>query len=156
MYVIICLLALLQTDDMEIRVYTLTEGNTLQEFAYDSGTGWYNGGLGGAKFQVAPYSRIAAVFLAGTDALQLRIYAQKPDNTIQEYMWNGASNHKSLDVLSNLHLRRWLEGGHQPGRCSPRHWNRSHLLPLYRLQWPKHPVRHCHIHILNTGTLTNI
>ncbi|KAH2176134.1 hypothetical protein KXW37_008917 [Aspergillus fumigatus] len=72
-----------------IRVYTLTEGNTLQEFAYDSGTGWYNGGLGGAKFQVAPYSRIAAVFLAGTDALQLRIYAQKPDNTIQEYMWNG-------------------------------------------------------------------
>lgn len=53
MYVIICLLALLQTDDMKIRVYTLTEGNTLQEFAYDSGTGWYNGGLGGAKFQVA-------------------------------------------------------------------------------------------------------
>ncbi|PKX97806.1 fucose-specific lectin FleA [Aspergillus novofumigatus IBT 16806] len=72
-----------------IRVYTLTEGNTLQEFAYDSGSGWYNGGLGGAKFQVAPYSRITAVFLAGTDALQLRIYAQKSDNTIQEYMWNG-------------------------------------------------------------------
>jgi len=72
-----------------IRVYTLTEGNTLQEFAYDSGSGWYNGGLGSAKFQVAPYSRIAAVFLAGTDALQLRVYSQKLDNTIQEYMWNG-------------------------------------------------------------------
>ncbi|GIJ86422.1 hypothetical protein Asppvi_005310 [Aspergillus pseudoviridinutans] len=74
---------------MKIRVYTLTEGNTLQEFAYDSGSGWYNGALGSAKFQVAPYSRITAVFLAGTDALQLRIYGQKPDNTIQEYMWNG-------------------------------------------------------------------
>jgi hypothetical protein len=117
---------------MEIRVYTLTEGNTLQEFAYDSGSGWYNGGLGGAKFQVAPYSRIAAVFLAGTDALQLRIYAQKPDNTIQEYMWNGVSNHKFLLMpFINLHLRRRLEGGHQPGRCAPRHWYWSHLLPLY-------------------------
>ncbi|GAQ09952.1 aldo-keto reductase yakc [NADP(+)] [Aspergillus lentulus] len=36
-----------------------------------------------------PYSGIAAVFLAGTDALQLRSYVQKSDNTIQEYMWNG-------------------------------------------------------------------
>ncbi|GFF31031.1 aldo-keto reductase yakc [NADP(+)] [Aspergillus lentulus] len=36
-----------------------------------------------------PYSGIAAVFLAGTDAFQLRSYVQKSDNTIQEYMWNG-------------------------------------------------------------------
>ncbi|KAF4200980.1 hypothetical protein CNMCM8927_002230 [Aspergillus lentulus] len=36
-----------------------------------------------------PYSGIAAVFLAGTDALQLRSYVQKSDDTIQEYMWNG-------------------------------------------------------------------
>ncbi|KAB8224567.1 fucose-specific lectin [Aspergillus novoparasiticus] len=72
-----------------IRVYSLTEDNILQEAAYDSGSGWYNGALAGAKFTVAPYSRIGSVFLAGTDALQLRIYAQKTDNTIQEYMWNG-------------------------------------------------------------------
>lgn len=72
-----------------IRVYTLNDSNILQEFAYDSGSGWYNGGLGSAKFQLAPYSRIAAVFLAGTNDLQLRIYGQKHDNTIQEYMWEG-------------------------------------------------------------------
>jgi hypothetical protein len=86
---------LLSAHQLQIRVYTLTGENTLQEFAYDSGTGWYNGGLGGAKFQVAPYSRIAAVFLAGTDSLQLRMYAQKLDNTIQEYTWDGRSYQSS-------------------------------------------------------------
>lgn len=80
----------------KIRVYSLTEDNILQEAAYDSGKGWYNGALAGAKFTVAPYSRIGAVFLAGTDALQLRIYAQKTDNTIQEYMWNGKKVPDSL------------------------------------------------------------
>ncbi|KAF7586025.1 hypothetical protein BBP40_009658 [Aspergillus hancockii] len=39
-------------------------------------------------YPVAPYSRLLAVFLAGTNALHLRIYAQKSNNTIQEYMWN--------------------------------------------------------------------
>jgi hypothetical protein len=136
---------------MEIRVYTLTKGNTLQEFAYDSGSGWYNGGLGSAKFQVAPYSRIAAVFLAGTDALQLRVYSQKLDNTIQEYMWNGLLNRNPPVSCINQQSRRWLEGGHQPWSCSPRYWHRSYLLPLYRLQWPEHPVhdpprKHCYTH----------
>ncbi|GFF66181.1 fucose-specific lectin [Aspergillus lentulus] len=67
-----------------------------------------------------PYSGIAAVFLAGTDAFQLRSYVQKSDNTIQEYMWNGVSNHKFLLMsFSNLQLRQRLGGGHQPGNCVP-------------------------------------
>ena len=29
------------------------------------------------------------MFLAGTNELQLRVYGQKADNTIQEYLWDG-------------------------------------------------------------------
>lgn len=119
---------------IQIRVYTLTEGNTLQEFAYDNGHGWYNGGLGSAKFQVAPYSRVAAVFLAGSNSLQLRIYGQKLDNSIQEYLWDGELNlYKNLQVpfVTNVELYQWLEGEHQPWTCPPWHRYRSYLLPLY-------------------------
>ncbi|KAL8408400.1 hypothetical protein RB594_007004 [Gaeumannomyces avenae] len=69
----------------KIRVYAIAPNNTISEFAYDSGKGWYAGGLSG-KFKVAPYSGVAATFLAGKAVL--RIYAQSEDNTIQEYCFD--------------------------------------------------------------------
>ncbi|KFZ08258.1 hypothetical protein V501_06037 [Pseudogymnoascus sp. VKM F-4519 (FW-2642)] len=74
-----------------IRVYTLSTDNILTETAYSSGRGWYTGDLGAKKFIVAPYSKIAATFLATGSSLQLRVYAQLPDNTIQEYGYDSAS-----------------------------------------------------------------
>ncbi|OBT52371.1 hypothetical protein VE04_07737 [Pseudogymnoascus sp. 24MN13] len=75
----------------EIRVYTLSTDNILTETAYSAGRGWYTGDLGAKKFVVAPYSKIAATFLATGSSLQLRVYAQLPDNTIQEYGYDSAS-----------------------------------------------------------------
>jgi hypothetical protein len=67
-----------------IRVYYVTPENHLGEAAYDSGKGWYNGGLSSMKFGVAPYSSVAAIFLGGETVL--RVYGQLPDNTIQEWV----------------------------------------------------------------------
>ncbi|KAH8700675.1 fucose-specific lectin [Talaromyces proteolyticus] len=72
-----------------IRVYYVSQDNTLKEAAYDAGTGWYDGQLSMVGVTVAPYSKLAAVFLAGTDQLLLRVYAQLNDNTIQEFGWNS-------------------------------------------------------------------
>jgi hypothetical protein len=67
-----------------IRVYYVTPDNCLGEAAYDSGSGWYDGNLSAQKFDVAPESSVAAVFLGGQTTL--RVYGQLPDNTIQEWV----------------------------------------------------------------------
>lgn len=78
-----------------IRVYYLDSNNHLRERAYDSGRGWYDGALNAQNYQVAPYSQIAAVFLAGSGSL--RVYAQLADDTIQEFGWdNGWSRQTNL------------------------------------------------------------
>jgi hypothetical protein len=70
----------------QIRVYGIDNDDTIKELAYDAGRGWHLGGLGG-KFKVAPYSSVAAVFVHE----KLHVYAQLPNNTIQEYRWSGSS-----------------------------------------------------------------
>ncbi|KFX93751.1 hypothetical protein O988_06639 [Pseudogymnoascus sp. VKM F-3808] len=75
----------------EIRVYTLSNDNVLTETAYSNGRGWYTGDLGSKRFVVAPYSKIGATFLATGSSLQLRVYAQLPDNTIQEFGYDSPS-----------------------------------------------------------------
>ncbi|KAK4096378.1 fungal fucose-specific lectin [Parathielavia hyrcaniae] len=72
-----------------IRVYYVTQDNTLGEAAYDANTGWYNGLLTAKNYEVAPYSSVAGIFLGGQTIL--RVFCQIPDNTIQEYVWDGAS-----------------------------------------------------------------
>jgi len=69
-----------------IRVYYVGTDNNLKEAAYDSGKGWYNGNLSSARFSVAPYSSVAAVYLGGRSVL--RVYGQVQNNTIQEWCWN--------------------------------------------------------------------
>jgi len=70
-----------------IRVYYIGTDNELKEHAYDNGSGWYDGGLSGAGFAVAHYSSVSAVYLANQS--RLRVYAQLPDNTIQEFVYEG-------------------------------------------------------------------
>jgi len=83
-----------------IRVYAIGNDSTLKEFAYDSGSNWQEGSMSG-QFKVAPYSSVAAVFLARK--VILRVYAQKHDNTIQEYCYDN---------------NKWQEG-HNLGEAMP-------------------------------------
>lgn len=55
------------------------------ETAYDSNRGWHDGNMSNQDHAVAPYSKIAACYLAGFERPLLRVYAQKTDNTVQEY-----------------------------------------------------------------------
>jgi hypothetical protein len=66
-----------------IRVYYISADNKLGEAAFDTGKGWFNGGLSSAGAAVAPYSSVAAVYLAGQNVL--RVYGQLTNNTIQEW-----------------------------------------------------------------------
>ncbi|KAI1148545.1 fucose-specific lectin [Nemania diffusa] len=72
-----------------IRVYFLDSRNQLQEAAWDSGKGWYTGALSN-QFTVAPFSSVAGTFISekGSD---LRVYAQLPDLTIQEFVYTPGS-----------------------------------------------------------------
>ncbi|KAI9768932.1 MAG: hypothetical protein M1840_004528 [Geoglossum simile] len=73
-----------------IRVYYIASDETLRESCYDSDKGWYSGALNNSKFVVNPSSKISASFLA-TDSVSLRVYAQKPNQTIQEYGYDSSS-----------------------------------------------------------------
>ncbi|KFY24549.1 hypothetical protein V493_05175 [Pseudogymnoascus sp. VKM F-4281 (FW-2241)] len=84
-------------DDNHLRVYTqdisgVSNNNTLQEEAHDANTGWYDGSLTGNNFAVAPYTRLGATYLAGTNSQSIRVYAQLSDNSIQEYGWETSAN----------------------------------------------------------------
>lgn len=80
-----------------IRVYYISAENKLCEHAYDEGKGWYAGGLNASGFVVAPYSKVAACFLATSDA-RLRVYVQSTDDTIQEYGYDGAGWQKMTNL----------------------------------------------------------
>ncbi|KAF8866316.1 fungal fucose-specific lectin [Acephala macrosclerotiorum] len=82
-----------------IRLYYLSTDNKLCEYAYDSGKGWYQGSLTNSGFPVAAYSSISAAFLPGS-SLQLRVYAQVADNSIQEFGFN--SDGKGWQKMTNL------------------------------------------------------
>ncbi|KAJ5092007.1 hypothetical protein NUU61_006877 [Penicillium alfredii] len=71
-----------------IRVYYLSTDNMMKEAAYDHSKGWYEGAMNKSRMMVAPYSKIAACFLEGSD-MTMRVYCQMTDNTIQEMGWNG-------------------------------------------------------------------
>jgi len=93
-------LAATSKDLQEIRVYYISTGNELREIAYSSGSGWYDGALNAKNFIVAPYSKIAATFLAVGSTLQLRVYVQSVDNSIQEYGYdNGTTGWQKMTNL---------------------------------------------------------
>ena len=69
----------------------------LKEAAYDHSKGWYDGAMSKLRMELAPYSKLAACFLPGSD-LVLRVYCQLPDNTIQEFGYGGKRT-LNADVL---------------------------------------------------------
>lgn len=73
-----------KAESYQIRLYYISNENKLREHCYSAKKGWYAGALNASNFAVAPYSKVAACFLAVAD-LELRVYCQSPDNTIQEY-----------------------------------------------------------------------
>jgi hypothetical protein len=93
----------------KIRVYYLSTDNNLREHCYSANKGWYAGGLNASNFVVAPYSKVACCFLAVAD-LQLRIYGQGSDNTIQEYGYVRSTTDWHISS-SNICLRILKMGG---------------------------------------------
>jgi hypothetical protein len=102
-----------------IRVYGIDNNSTIIEFAFDTGKGWHQTGMTG-QFKVAPYSAIGAVVL-GTN-LTLRVYAQMPDNTIQEYAWDGNGWYKGQNFGealpgTDIAATSWIESDNRIGLC---------------------------------------
>jgi hypothetical protein len=87
-----------------MRVYSVTNNNTLQETAHDSNSGWYNGALSGYNFPVASHSSVGAIFLSGTSTMTIRIYAQLTDGSIQEYGWDGTIQENENRYIATLIL----------------------------------------------------
>ncbi|KAH7369572.1 fucose-specific lectin [Rhexocercosporidium sp. MPI-PUGE-AT-0058] len=88
----------------KIRLYFLSPENMLRELCYDRGlsSGWFEGALSEKHIQVAPYSQIAAVYLPD---FEIRVYAQKPDDTIQEF-----NIHESSEWAESANLGAALSG----------------------------------------------
>ncbi|PHH60466.1 hypothetical protein CDD81_1641 [Ophiocordyceps australis] len=68
------------------RVYYLDAHNNVREVCQD-GKGWYDGNLSQGKHIAAPYSSISSVTIFEHE---IRVYAQLPNNTIQEFMWHNS------------------------------------------------------------------
>ncbi|KAF9534930.1 hypothetical protein CPB83DRAFT_222362 [Crepidotus variabilis] len=64
-----------------IRIYFVNEANLLEEWAQDNYGGWMKGALTDKKVQIAPYSKISAVYWDS----KIRVYIQSQDQTIQEW-----------------------------------------------------------------------
>ncbi|CAG8213149.1 unnamed protein product [Penicillium salamii] len=54
---------------------------------YSPQWGWFHGDINYSGIQVAPYSKLAAAYSLNDDD-DLRIYARKTDDTIQEWQWS--------------------------------------------------------------------
>lgn len=74
----------LLTQILQIRVYYVSADNKLKQVSYDGGSGWNRDTLG-TSFFLAPNSKVAAVFVSQDGNLDVRVYAQLPNNTIQEF-----------------------------------------------------------------------
>ncbi|EEQ31893.1 fucose-specific lectin [Microsporum canis CBS 113480] len=59
--------------------------------------GWYTGSLNHYQFRVASHSRLAAVFVPGIRRPSLRVYAQLPDNSVQEFGYDVGRGWERLD-----------------------------------------------------------
>jgi Fungal fucose-specific lectin len=106
-------LSYLTSGTIQIRVYYVNSSSVMSELYWDpaksgkphpsgkpgSGSGWFDGSLNNANFQVAPYSNLSAFMVNdSTNQLQVNLYAQMANNTIQEYQLNGKSQEMCLAV----------------------------------------------------------
>ncbi|KAJ6019592.1 hypothetical protein N7522_001659 [Penicillium canescens] len=69
----------------KIRVFYLSSENTVKEIAYDKSEGWFEGSIGKKRYITAPYSSLAVCYLMKGSDMEMRVYCQLTDNTIQEF-----------------------------------------------------------------------
>jgi hypothetical protein len=99
----------------QIRVYTLSDNNTLQEWAYE-GSSWTAGYLTKSNFPAASISSLSAVYWSQNGGAAIRLYAQDATtNAIQEYVngnpWvKGATLPVAL-TGSSIAAVMWLQNG---------------------------------------------
>ncbi|OQD86606.1 hypothetical protein PENANT_c007G03169 [Penicillium antarcticum] len=69
----------------KIRVFYLSSENTIEGIAYNQSEGWFEGSIGKKRFITAPYSKLAVCHFEKGSDIELRVYGQLADNTIQEF-----------------------------------------------------------------------
>ncbi|KAF2966505.1 hypothetical protein GQX73_g7044 [Xylaria multiplex] len=101
----------------EVHVYIVSAEGYLEERVYSSEQdGWSPGTLDNSRFRVAEASRLAAV--SWPEDSSIRLYAQNPDDTIQEYQYEASTGWKNPVVLpsaefgSSLAAMFWEDNGH--------------------------------------------
>ncbi|KAJ5757699.1 uncharacterized protein N7511_006393 [Penicillium nucicola] len=92
----------LEKASQHIQVFYLSNENIINEIAYDRSGGWAEGEIDKKRFTAAPYSKLAAARLNKGSDVELRIYVQLPDNTIQEFGFEGWSEEASSVVECSL------------------------------------------------------
>lgn len=70
-------------------MFYLSSENTVKEIAYDKAEGWFEGSIGKKRYIAAPYSRLAVCNLMKGSDMEMRVYCQLTDNTIQEFGIKG-------------------------------------------------------------------
>ncbi|GAW11338.1 hypothetical protein ANO14919_006820 [Xylariales sp. No.14919] len=100
----------------EVRVYCVSVDGYLEEYGYSSKqSGWWGGALNKLKFRVAAASKVAAVYWSNN--YNIRVYAQGPDNKIQELVYDNSSGWRKGAILpvaedgSSLAAVRWEKEG---------------------------------------------
>ncbi|KAJ5312765.1 hypothetical protein N7508_003595 [Penicillium antarcticum] len=73
----------------KIRVFYLSSENTIEGIAYNQSEGWFEGSIGKKRFITAPYSKLAVCHFEKGSDIELRVYGQLADNTIQEFGFKG-------------------------------------------------------------------
>ncbi|KAI1356759.1 fucose-specific lectin [Xylaria sp. FL0043] len=100
----------------EVRVYCVSADGYLEEYGYNSKqSSWWSGALTKQKFRVAEASKVAAVYWSEKN--NIRVYAQDPDNKIQELVytddggWRKGAVLPTAEVGSSLAAVRWEKSG---------------------------------------------
>lgn len=70
-------------------MFYLSSENIIKEIAYDNSEGWFEGSIGKKRYITAPYSRLAVCHLMKVSDMEMRVYCQLTDNTIQEFGIKG-------------------------------------------------------------------
>ncbi|KAI0531640.1 fucose-specific lectin [Xylaria digitata] len=100
----------------EVHVYCVSVAGYLEEHVYSSKNGdWSSGTLNKSRFRVAETSKLAAV--SWPEDLGIRVYAQNPDDTIQEYQYEASTGWRNPVILpvaqvgSSLAALSWADNG---------------------------------------------
>ncbi|KAL6890455.1 fucose-specific lectin [Trichoderma evansii] len=97
----------------QVRIYSISEDDSLEEWCYSNGGRWVPGYLTNLKVRTAPNSSVAAV---NWDGSNIRVYCQEESsNAVQEYCvgnpWTRGATLPVADQGSNLAAVSWIQNG---------------------------------------------